>query len=175
MSRAGSIVALVMSAWLVMAGTAHACAFADRPATKMSRAHAAAALRCLIASERAARGLPSWRADRRLALAARRHARDMVRRRYFGHRSPGGRNVVRRVGRTGYYRQCMPCSVGENLHWGRGPGTAPAAIVRAWMRSPAHRRVLMSRRFDEVGIGMVRGTPRRKVRSAITTTLVAGG
>jgi uncharacterized protein YkwD len=167
--------ALVLSAWLVTAGTAHACAFADRPATKMSRAHAAAALRCLVAAERAAHGLAPWRADHKLALAARRHARDMVRRRYFDHNSPEGRNVVRRVGRTGYYRHCMPCSVGENLHWGRGPGTRPAAIVRSWMRSPAHRRVLMSRRFKEVGIGLARGTPRRHVRSAMTTTLVAGG
>lgn len=167
--------ALVVSAWLAMAGTAHACAFADRPATKMSRAHAATALRCLIAHERAQHGLRAWRPDRRLALAARRHARDMVRRRYFGHDSPGGRNVVRRVGRTGYYRRCMPCSVGENLHWGHGRGTAPAAIVRAWMSSPAHRRVLLSRRFEDVGIGMVRGTPRRKARAAVTTTLVAGG
>jgi uncharacterized protein YkwD len=31
--------------------------------------------------------------------------------------------------------------------------------VLAWLRSPAHRRVLLDRRFRVAGIGIARGTP----------------
>ena len=169
------MVALVMSAWLMTAGMAHACANANRPATTMSRAEAAHAMRCVINGERRAHGLRAWRSSRRLSLAARRHARDMVRRRYFGHRSPERRHVLNRVARTGYFRRCMPCDVGENLHWGRAGGTRPAAVVRAWLGSPAHRYVLLHPTFTRVGIGIVRGSPSGRGRGALTTTLVAGG
>src|SRR5689334_13978686 len=98
MIRAGTIAALVVSACMLAAprpAGAVACAGANRPASAMSRAAVARALRCVVAAERAQHGLPAWQPNRRLARAARGHARDMVRRRYFGHASPGGENVLR--------------------------------------------------------------------------------
>lgn len=38
-----------------------------------------------------------------------------------------------------------------------GTGLTPKAAVRAWMSSPSHRAVLMTRRADRAGIGTVRG------------------
>lgn len=152
-----------------------ACAHADDPVAYVHPRDAAAAIECVVAEQRAAAGLPAWTAERRLGLAAFRHARDMIRRGYFGHRSPEGTNVMRRVKRTGYYRSCMPCAIGENLHWGRAGRTTPTRIVRAWMRSPGHREVLLSSRFQQVGVGFGRGAAGTRLRSVVTTTLVAGG
>jgi uncharacterized protein YkwD len=178
MKRTGGIVALVLSAWLAFAAapaTAGTCSYRDRPTAAMSTAEARGALWCAIAIERHRHGLYAWGVDRRLTRAARRHARDMVRRRYFGHWTPGGAGLLQRVRRTGYLARCSPCRVGENLHWARGGGTRPSAVVRAWLRSPPHRAILLSPAFREVGIGLARGAPHRASRSAVTTVLVVGG
>ena len=47
--------------------------------------------------------------------------------------------------------------LGEDLAWSAGRHTAPGAIVRAWMHSPAHRAVLLDCRFSRVGIGIAGG------------------
>src|SRR5919197_226530 len=47
------------------------------------------ALRCIVNAERWSRGLRPLRRSRRLATAARMHAADMVRRRYFAHERAG--------------------------------------------------------------------------------------
>jgi uncharacterized protein YkwD len=37
--------------------------------------------------------------------------------------------------------------------------SAPADVVRAWMHSPLHRKYLLKRRFRDLGVATVRGTP----------------
>jgi uncharacterized protein YkwD len=108
---------------------------------------------------RAENGAPPLRADRRLALAARRHARDMVAHHYFAHESPSGERPSARVARTGWLHGRRRWRIGEDLAWGRGPYGRPGAIVAAWLRSPAHRRVMLSRAYRVVGIGIAHGTP----------------
>ena len=49
--------------------------------------------------------------------------------------------------------------MGENLGWGWGPSGSPAGIVRAWLRSPEHRKILLRRSYREVGIGVALGGP----------------
>lgn len=120
---------------------------------------AAASVACEIKQERVRRELPELRADRRLALAAERHARDMVRRGYFSHFTAGGRGITARVRATGYLQDAAAWGLGETLAWGTGHRSTPAATVAAWMHSGPHRRVLLNPRYREVGIGLELGTP----------------
>ena len=152
------------------AAPAQACARAEEEARKLTAEQAGDAIWCLVGDERRAAGRRAWAADAGLALAARHHARDMVERRYFGHGSPGGGDVGDRVRRTGGTWQRL----GEVLVWGSGRLGTPRALVAAWMRSPGHRRILLDRGFDLAGVGVVRGSPRRGARGAVTAVLVAG-
>ena len=115
---------------------------------------------CAINAERHAAARPPVAPQPQLALAANRHARDMVRRRYFSHTTLGGRSMVDRLLAVGYLgRGTGAWEVGEVLAWGAGPLSTPAATVAAWMQSPSHRRVLLWPDYDEVGVGIEPGTP----------------
>ena len=124
---------------------------------------------CLLNRERRKRGLRGLRYNRRLAKAAGRHAQDMARRGYFSHNSLDGRNFVDRIMRTRYIRSRRGSwALGENLAWGSGSRATPSSIVRAWMRSPAHRRNILSRRFREIGVALVLRAPVRDAGRAAT-------
>lgn len=116
---------------------------------------------CLVNAERSRRGIHRLRYDRRLSRIGASHARDMVRRGYFSHSTPDGRDLYERVAATGYARTRRRgrWRVGENLAWGRSHESRPAAIVAAWMRSRSHRRIMLSRRFHQIGIAVVRHGP----------------
>jgi uncharacterized protein YkwD len=83
----------------------------------------------------------------------------MVRKRYFAHNSLGGRDFKARIARSGYLRRGAAV-LGENLAWGSRGQATPRAIVRSWMRSPGHRANMLQPRFREIGIGVVRASPR---------------
>ena len=129
-----------------------------RPAPRSSSPPSRSTL-CVINAQRRARNIAALGANRRLALAARRHAADMVARRYFSHTAPGGGTVLARLRRVGYPGGCA-WTAGETLARGSGGGqVTPAARVAGWMRSRPHRRLLLSRGFREVGIGIAAGSP----------------
>jgi uncharacterized protein YkwD len=109
------------------------------------------AIRCVINQQRALNGLNRLGSNRRLARAANRHAADMARHNYFSHVSLSGTDPLRRVRAAGWRR-----GVGEALAWGCGPQASPAAIVAAWLGSPAHRAIILGR-GRVVGIGYRRG------------------
>ena len=84
----------------------------------------------------------------------------MVDRGYFSHESRDGRDFVDRIVRARYVRMSDPgWLLGENLAWGAGRLASPREIVRAWMASPGHRANVLRRRFRDVGIAVVAGTP----------------
>lgn len=94
----------------------------------------------------------SLRWDARLGAAALRHSRDMARRDYFDHTSPQGMTAFDRIRAAGYrYRWA-----GENIAAGRSLAS-PAAVVAAWLASPAHCRVLMNPAYTEVGVARAAG------------------
>ena len=78
-----------------------------------------AALLCLHNRDRAARGLPALRENKRLRTAAVAHARDMVRDGYFAHERPGGADMATRILGSGYANRRV-WSLGENIAWGSG-------------------------------------------------------
>ncbi len=110
---------------------------------------------CLINYERAARHLPSLRSNGALASAAAGHSRDMAQRNYFAHDTMGGGSFVSRIMAARYVNPHGAWSVGENLAWGTGSLSTPAATLNDWMHSPGHRANILNGSFREVGIGVV--------------------
>jgi uncharacterized protein YkwD len=149
------------------------CRDADALPGRVSQTRLRAATLCLMNAERSARGLGRLRANRPLSRAARAYARQMVRRHFFDHQSPGGSTMMSRIRSTAYVHGAASFTVGENLAWGTGPWATPRAIVRGWMRSREHRANLLDPEFRDVGIGVARGAPERLQAGETGGTYVA--
>ena len=150
--------------------SATSCTLGGTLPTGVANRSAARATVCLINRARTRRGLRPVRTNRRLALAARRHSRDMVRRRYFSHSSLSGVSPLGRIRRTGYLHGARRYLVGENIAWASGSQATPKSIAQAWMRSPGHRANALRRRFRDVGVGIAEGAPEWGVLAAATYT-----
>lgn len=148
-----------------------AASSAPRTAPTIRLARAAV---CLINNRRTRRGLRRLRINSRLTKAAKWHTHDMVRRRYFGHVSRRGRDVVDRLYGAHYLSGRISWAVGENLAWGSGNLGTPRQIVKAWMNSPGHRRNMLDARFREIGIGVIANGPQRTELPAATYTTTFG-
>lgn len=151
------------------------CANADAVAGQISTRKLAAATLCLMNVQRRRHHLTRLRASAQLSRAAQRHARDMIRRRYFSHDEPQGAGLVGRVLHSGYLSRYGNWRIGENLGWGWGRGATPQAIVAAWMRSPEHRRNILGRSFHDVGIAVAIGSPGPAKPKSITYVIDFGG
>ena len=137
----------------------HGCANAGAAPDAATVARAADAVLCLINGERTARGLSLLRPSRALTRAAQAHSLDMVARRFFAHRAPGGAGVRARVRRAGYARRSRSWSVGETIAGGSGPLATPAELVASLLSSSGHRGVLLDATFRDVGVGLALGAP----------------
>jgi len=157
MGVAASAAALAVTA-AAPADAQAACANADKHPSQATVKQLRAATVCLLNVERRRHGRARLRANNGLALAGQRHARDMVRKRYFAHNSRSGRDFKDRIVRTGYTRGSASI-LGENLAWGSHNLATPRAIVRSWMRSPGHRANILQPKFRHIGIGIVRAAP----------------
>ena len=104
--------------------------------------------------ERAQQGLAPLRLNTRLSLAAVDRLRDMFAKHYFDHVSPDGIDPFSWFDKRGYHYT----EAGENLAVGYG---TPSGIVDGWMHSAAHRENVLKAHFDEVGIAITSGSPRR--------------
>ncbi len=138
---------------------ARACKSAGAKPSNVAKRVAVRATLCTLNAQRARHGLRRLKLNKRLSRAARRHARDMVRRDYFGHDSLGGATFLDRIRRTGYLRGARTWTVGENLAWGTHGRAAPRVITAMWMRSAGHRANILNTSFREVGIGLALGAP----------------
>jgi uncharacterized protein YkwD len=150
------------------AGTAESASATAASAGARQKTLVHATLR-LINAARHRHGLSGLRQSDQLTTAGLRHSRDMVRRRYFSHDTPEGASFVDRIRATGYLPTHGRWFVGETLAWGSRRRAAPAATVRAWLHSPPHRHVMLNPSFREVGIGVVLGVPRPRLRGATYT------
>ncbi len=63
--------------------------------------------------------------------------------------------------------------LGEDLAWGVGVNAAPRSIVRDWMHSPSHRRVLLDCRFSHLGVGIAVGSFGHHGRATVYTADLA--
>ncbi len=107
-----------------------------------------------VNAQRTKRGMAKLTVKRTLTKAARSHSADMGARQYFQHNTLGKATWSRRLIKFGYTRTGYSrWKVGENIRWGAGLYASPYAVVRAWMRSPRHRAVILTRSFRDIGIG----------------------
>lgn len=150
------------------------CAHASATPAHLSSRAAARTLRCLIDGVRREHGLRAVRSNRRLALAARRHAQDMAAHDFFAHVSPGGATVESRVKRAGYLGGVHEWWLGEALAWGQARAGAPRAILKGLLASPPHRAILLDPAFRDLGVGVAKGTPAGSGHGALTVTLDFG-
>jgi uncharacterized protein YkwD len=162
-SLRGLLVALValvaLPATPAMAGGT-ACPGANAIPSQRTIAVTRDATECLVNRERRKRGLRGLRVNRTLQASATSYARDMVRREFFDHVTPGGETLTERIREdTRYLTGALRWEIGENLAWGTGRLATPAQIVRGWMRSPGHRRNILHRSFREMGLGIAVGAP----------------
>jgi uncharacterized protein YkwD len=148
-----ALMLIMMLALFVAAGVA------ARPAVAFDRQANERTVLGLINLARTSRGLAPVHLQTALDRAALAHSRDMLSRDYFSHSAPGGTTFATRLRRAGYgiagYRSW---AVGEIIGWGQGSAGSPRAVFRSWMRSSAHRAVILDRRWRDVGAGCARGT-----------------
>ena len=141
------------------AAAAAACAATDVAAPSAAAATVGRSIRCLVNAERVGHGLKALRASRQLRVAAEGHGTDMVAHRFFAHVSPLTGAITDRVRHSGYISRQDDYVLGEDIAWGEGELSTPAAIVTAWMNSPPHRAVILDRDFVDMGVGVIAGVP----------------
>ncbi|MDR7279040.1 CAP domain-containing protein [Catenuloplanes atrovinosus] len=84
-----------------------------------------------------------------LIRAAEAHSADMVRHDYFGHTGANGSRFTQRTRRAGFTERAM----GENIAWGYRDAKG---VVRGWLNSPGHRRIMLNCNSTMIGVGAVR-------------------
>jgi uncharacterized protein YkwD len=115
-----------------------------RPDPPATGSHAETAMFATVNRARAARGLGPLNASGALNRSAHRYASWMLRQDYFGHLS--------RIRAGGGFQR-----TGEALALHFGRRARVRRTVRAWLRSPAHRSLLLSGHFRVLGAGQAVG------------------
>ncbi|HVK30260.1 MAG TPA: CAP domain-containing protein [Nocardioides sp.] len=98
--------------------------------------------------ERRRHGCPALRANAYLRKSARGHTVTMALHDLMSHQLPGEPYFSKRITRAGYRDWSL---VAENVARGF---SGPAAVVRAWMASPSHRRNILNCRLRDLGVGV---------------------
>lgn len=96
-------------------------------------------------------GLPDYRLNEELSVAAYDKARHMVQNNYWSHYSPDGSTPWDFIDGVGY----KYLKAGENLAYGF---TDSSGVVSGWMDSPAHKANILDSSFTEVGFGVANGS-----------------
>jgi uncharacterized protein YkwD len=149
-TRCGIVILLLALAALLCAGVPPAA-----PANTSLNSYEQQLVKC-INRERTSRDLTKLHLNAKLVDSARSHSADMGEQQYFDHDSPSGETWSQRIVHHGYTREGYSTwKAGENIAVGAGLYSSPVAIVDAWMKSPAHRAVILTRDFRDVGVGAV--------------------
>jgi uncharacterized protein YkwD len=116
---------------------------------------------CLMNEIRIAHGLPELHFNAKLARIASGQANDMVRGHYFSDQSLSGQSPLSRVLASGYAvnPSAIHLLTAQNIGYGTGPNATPAGIVKAWMLSPPHRKIILTAAYHDVGVGVARSVP----------------
>jgi uncharacterized protein YkwD len=121
-----------------------------------------------INQARIGHGLAPVRPSLKLQRVASHHSEDMMVRDYFAHTSPTGSSVYSRIVNSGFVAGYAWLG-GETLAWGNGSLATPLATVHAWLQSPEHRAIMLSRNFHWVGIGRTCGNYRGQPSTCVWT------
>jgi uncharacterized protein YkwD len=147
-TRAGIIVLLVMMVCALCIATP---ALASTPLSSYEKQ-----LLAQVNRQRAKYGLSQLRLNDKLIASARLHSADMGTRKYFEHNAPAPNEEAwsARIVRCGYTRSgYRSWKAGENISYGAGLYSSPVFVVDSWMKSPAHRAVILTKTFRDIGVG----------------------
>ncbi|HQJ98526.1 MAG TPA: CAP domain-containing protein [Thermoleophilia bacterium] len=133
-----------------------------RPATARAATPTTAEKRLIAAVNRVRvnHDLAKVRCRSFLLVAARFHADELADRELLTHKSECGWTLAQRVRHLGYTADGYTYwTIGEDLaHVTAGTSAARArAVVRRWMRSSAHRAVLLAPKIRDIGVGTAVG------------------
>ena len=121
----------------------------------------------LVNAERSKQRLQALEWDDDVAGLARDYSRQMARQGFFGHYDSKGKTVVDRATER---RVRGWSSIGENLFMCDGVDEFELASVRGWLKSPSHKRNMLSRQWAATGIGVFRS---RDGRIYVTQVFIA--
>jgi uncharacterized protein YkwD len=144
---------------LAAPAAAWACDNEGKGPGEISIDEAREALVCLVNERRKKQGVRRLRTDERLQSAAQAHSVSMDADNYFAHNSPGGSSPLTRIRNSGYLAGADSWGIAENINWGIGGQATPRSAVKRWMGSSGHRRVMLSRSYRHVGVGVTVGSP----------------
>lgn len=100
----------------------------------------------LINIVRKTNDLPLLNHDSDLTVSSTNKIANMVKEEYFGHKSPSGKMPWDFITDSGYTYDY----VGENLATGNFANENE--VVQAWLDSPAHRAILLDKKFCDIGV-----------------------
>jgi len=140
------ILATIAFGILVSACTTEQETINTQPAASLSVSSEQATFLSLLNAERAKAGLSALSFNASLNQAALGHANDMVLRGYFAHHSPEGAIHSDRIRSAG----CRARSMGETIANGQ---SSAEDVLAGWLASPAHRAILLDRKYGEIGLG----------------------
>jgi uncharacterized protein YkwD len=156
--------------------TAASSSGTSRPASATTTRYAPALQQSIVAEINIVRrsfGRTRLTLSTQLVRAGQEHARDLALHGFFTHDwsdgSPFG-SWIKRFYPTGKARVWK---AGENLAWST-PELSAKSAVEMWLASPAHRRVLLDKRWRHVGIGVVQAGGAGGVYEGQNVAIVAG-
>jgi uncharacterized protein YkwD len=113
---------------------------------------------------RASAGLRALKVDSTLASVARWRSKDMIKRDYFSHSIPGSGSVFDVLQAKGY---CFKVA-GENIGWNSYPDdVATQAVHSQFMKSSGHRKNILGKAWDVIGVGAYQGSTGKKMLTVI--------
>ena len=174
--------ALIRLRWLLVAVAASALGvgpIADARTTGTDRTQPVERLDVLsgqivaeINAVRSAHQVRRLRIVRPLTRAAGSHTRSMAAHGFFGHETPSGVTFGQRIRRYYPGSSRYAWTAGENLLATTGPIDA-RSVVEAWLASPSHRDVLLTRSWREIGVTAIHAPSPQGVFGGRSTVLVA--
>jgi uncharacterized protein YkwD len=150
-------------------------ALKQRPQPTINSSSLEQRIHLLINNERRKQGLTQLEWDDRLAGIGRKHSRDMAKRNYFDHYSPEGHDFSYRYQQEGY--SCA-IRIGHTIHTGaenialnhlydsvttvnneafydwNSQEKIAETTVQGWMKSPGHRKNILTPHWRHEGIGI---------------------
>jgi uncharacterized protein YkwD len=136
-----------------------ACPGANLSPDRSNWASVDAATLCLIDRVRAVHHLHPLQFNGELWALATSQVNDMVSWNYFADDRPPGLTPLSLLATTRYSAHAKRVSVGQNIGWGTGQYATPASMVAAWMASPEHRRIMLTREYRDAGVGVRAAIP----------------
>jgi uncharacterized protein YkwD len=152
-------------------GSADPCPAADEMVADTTTPDLRKTVRCLIANERSARGLPKLARSDSLETAAKRHVKAMIDTDCLAHRCPGEVDLEKRLRRAGYFDGFTLFRFAEST----GCGTTAESMVDSWMASAFDRTSILDANFNDIGVAVSQDSSDRLCGAGYGTFTVVFG